>query len=420
MIEITKAIEIVKRETGVLVSESVDLNNAVGRVLAENIVADTDLPPFDRSQMDGFAVVAADTKNAPVTLTLLGESAAGKGWHHTIKHGEAVRIMTGAPVPVGADAVQKIELTRVGALLRSSEADVAGEALETVEILEPVKKGTAIVKKGAEIGKGSKVFSKGEVITENMIAAIASFGYAMVKVFKRPRVGILATGSEIVDVTKKPGRDQIRNSNSLMLKALAENCGAVVELYPIVGDSLKDLKAQISQAVGLDKSAIRNPQSEILIITGGVSVGKYDLTKQALTELGAEIFFERVRLKPGKPTVFARLNKTLIFGLPGNPVSAAVTFYLFVRLAILQMQGSTETQLRKGFAVLGNDVKAAKDRDTYLPSRLETNESGQLIAQSLKWLGSSDFIGFARADSLIFVPAGKSYKMGEVVEINYL
>ena len=420
MIEITKAIEIVKRETGVLVSESVDLNNAVGRVLAESIVADTDLPPFDRSQMDGFAVVAADTKNAPVTLTILGESAAGKGWHHTIKHGEAVRIMTGAPVPVGADAVQKVELTTGGALLRSSEADVAGEAIEAVNILEPVKKGTAIVKKGAEVEEGSKVFLKGEVVTENMIAAIASFGYAMVKVFKRPRVGILATGSEIVDVTKKPGRDQIRNSNSLMLKALAESCGAVVELYPIVGDSLKDLKAQISQAVGLDKSAIRNPQSEILIITGGVSVGKYDLTKLALAELGAEIFFERVRLKPGKPTVFARLNKTLIFGLPGNPVSAAVTFYLFVRLAILQMQGSTETQLRKGFAVLGNDVKAAKDRDTYLPSRLETNESGQLIAQSLKWLGSSDFIGFARADSLIFVPAGKSYKMGEVVEINYL
>ena len=402
MIDISKAIKIIQRETGVLGSESVDLSDAVGRVLVENIIADTDLPPFDRSQMDGFAVVAADTKNAPVILKIVGESAAGRGWHHAIKLGEAVRIMTGAPVPAGADAVQKVELTRETA---------SSTGVETIEILEPTDKGRFIVRQGSEIKKGKTIFKSAEAVTENMIASIASFGYARVNVAKQPRVAILATGSEIVDVASTLGRDQIRNSNSAMLKVLAEKCGTVAETFPITGDDLKSLKQQITKAI---------KHKDILIITGGVSVGKYDLTKLALSELGAEIFFEKVRLKPGKPTVFARLDNTLVFGLPGNPVSAAVTFHLFVRKAILQMQGVAKTDMAAGFAVLGNDAKAARDRDTYLPSRLETNKTGQLITQLLKWQGSSDFIGFANADSLIFVAAGKSYKMGDVVEIFYL
>ena len=156
------------------------------------------------------------------------------------------------------------------------------------------------------------------------------------------------------------------------------------------------------------------------MITGGVSVGKYDLTKAVLIELGAEIFFDKVRLKPGKPAVFARLGKTLVFGLPGNPVSAAVTFHLFVRKAILTMQGATQTDLRKGFAVLATEAKAASERDTYLPSRLETNKLSQLVANPLKWQGSSDFIGFARADSLVFVHRGKHLAKGAVAEIVFL
>ena len=171
MIEISKAISIIQRKTGKLGAESVELGNAVGLVLAEDIIADTDLPPFDRSQMDGYAVVAADTNNAPVTLKIAGESAAGRGWHHKMKGGQAVRIMTGAPVPARADAVQKVELTN--------------ENCTSVEILETVKIGTAIVKKGAEIKKGEIVLTKGEIVTENMIAALAAFSYAKVKVGKR-------------------------------------------------------------------------------------------------------------------------------------------------------------------------------------------------------------------------------------------
>ncbi len=398
MIDITKAIKIIGRETGLLGTENIALSAAVGRVLRANVVADSDLPPFDRSQMDGYAVVAVDTRNAPVTLQIIGESAAGRGWHKTLKRGQAVRIMTGAPVPKGADAVQKVELANE-------------TANGQVVIQEPTEKGRFIVRQGSEIKKGMTIFKAGEIVTENMIAALASFGYARMKVSKRPRVAILGTGSEIVEIAKKPGRDQIRNSNSVMLDCLARKIGAETTVFPISKDEISDLRSQISNAA---------KNADILVITGGVSVGKYDLTKTVLIELGAEVFFDKVRLKPGKPAVFARLGKTLVFGLPGNPVSAAVTFHLFVRKAILQMQTASQNDLRKGFAILATEVKAARERETYLPARSETNNLGQLTAHPLKWQGSSDFIGFARADSMIVVPRSKNLAKGEVAEIVFL
>lgn len=396
MISISAAKKLIEQNTVKLGVERVALGDVVGRILGEDISADTDLPPFDRSQMDGYAVVCADTASF-ARLKIVGESAAGRGWHKTLKAGQAVRIMTGAPVPAGADAVQKVELTR--------------ETEGSVEILEATKKEANIVRCGAEIRKGEMIFTAGEIITENMIAALASFGYAKVHVGKHPRIAILGTGSEIVDIAKKPGRDQIRNSNSAMLEVLCRRCGAETTIEPMVGDDIASLKRSI-------KAAAR--RSDLLVITGGVSVGKYDHTKTALAELGAEIFFEKVRLKPGKPAVFARLGKALIFGLPGNPVSAAVTFHLFVRKAMLLVQGATSTELRQGHAVLAVDAKAARERDTYVPSRLETNRLGQLVAIPLRWQGSSDFVGFARADSLVFVPKGVQLKKGEVTKIVFL
>jgi len=192
---------------------------------------------------------------------------------------------------------------------------------------------------------------------------------------------------------------------------MAEQCGAVAEIFPIAGDDLSNLKSQFSNSA---------KGKDILIITGGVSVGKYDLTKAALIELGAEIFFEKVQLKPGKPAVFARLGKTLVFGLPGNPESAAVTFQLFVRKAMMQMHGANSPSLKTGTAVLATDAKAARDRDTYLPSRVETDETGRLIAVTLRSQGSSDLIGFAQADSLIFVSKGQIIKGGETAQILFL
>lgn len=397
MITVSEATKIIEQHAGRLGTERIPLEDSIGRILAEDIVANTDLPPFERSQMDGYAVVAADTIKCPVDLKIVGESAAGRGWHKTMKRGEAVRIMTGAPLPKGADSVQKLE--------------VAEENDGIVRILEPTEKDRYIIRKGAELKSGNKVIEKGETITAQNVAVLAAFGYSKVKIAKRPRVAIFSTGTEVVDIAKKPGRDQIRNSNSVMLAALCRAVGAKAEIFPTIGDDISNLKSQISNAA---------KSSDILITTGGVSVGKYDLTKLALSELGAEIFFDKVALKPGKPTVFGKLKKTYIFGLPGNPVSAAVTFHLFVRRLIGQMLGEKNPCLIDGVAITGELAKGTKERETYLPAKLSTDKNGYLIAKPIRWLGSSDFVGFASADALIVIPKSEIIEKGGVGRIVFL
>src|SRR5436190_10413367 len=290
MIPVAEAIDIVLAQTSALPVDSVAISESIERILAEDIVADTDLPPFDRAQMDGYALRAADVATVPASLKIVGESAAGAGWHHEMKAGEAVRIMTGAPVPGGADAVQQVELTK--------ESDAR------VEILQSVEHGRSIVRRASEIRSGQTVLRAGEQVNSAMIATLASFGYARVKVARRPRVTVMATGSELVDVDQKPARDQIRDSNNYTIAAYAEMSNAIVERLPLAGDDTEELKCQIKQAAD---------RSDVLITSGGVSMGVYDFTKAALKELGSEIFFERVALRPGKPTVFGRLGNTLVF-----------------------------------------------------------------------------------------------------------
>jgi molybdenum cofactor synthesis domain-containing protein len=281
--------------------------------------------------------------------------------------------------------VQRVELT--------NEINDSPE----VEILKEVSLGRSIVKRGSEIKEGETVLRAGEQIGAAAMAVLASFGYAQIRVGQRPHVAVLATGTELVPVEQKPGRDQIRDSNNYSIGAYAELAGTVVERRPLAGDDTSLLKRQITDAA---------ERSDIVITSGGVSVGAYDFTKPVLKELGAEIFFERVALRPGKPTVFARLpNGVLFFGLPGNPVSVSVTFNLFVRTAILAMQGAKETALLQDWAVLEGKVKGAVERESYLPAQLSTTEEGLLTAEPLKWGGSSDFIGFVRATALIIVPA---------------
>ena len=327
MISVAEAIQIVKDETRVLPVDRIELAHALGRFLAEDIIADSDLPPFDRSQMDGYALRAEDVKTVPARLVIAGESAAGKGWHHELNAGEAVRIMTGAPVPVGADSVQQVELTH--------EINDG----RRVEVLETVQPGKSIVTRGSEIKEGETVLRAGERINSAMMAALASFGYAEVKVGARPRVAVLATGSELVPVTAQPERDQIRDSNNYSVAAYTQLAGAEVERLALATDDPQLLKSQIAEAA---------ERFDVVVTSGGVSMGVYDFTKTALQELGALLFFERVALRPGKPTVFARLaNGTSVFGLPGNPVSVSVTFNLFARTALLAMQGASEPALRR-------------------------------------------------------------------------
>ena len=373
-----------------------ELSQIVGRVLAENVYADMDMPPFDRSQMDGFAVKADEVKNAPTSLRIVGESIAGKGWSRTLSSGEAIRIMTGAPVPKGADSVQKVELTK--------------QHEDLITILQPAKRGQNIVRKAQEIKADDTIFLEGEIITDKMVATLASFGYSEIMVAKRPKVAILSTGSEIVDVSQKPSKDQIRNSNTWMLRAFAEKY-AETRVLPTAADDLEGLKTII-------RAAVEN--CDCLIISGGVSVGDYDFTKPALRQLGATIYFDKISLKPGKPTVFAKLNDTLIFALPGNPVSVAVTFFVFVRMALLEMQNTSQTELKKGFAKLTHDINGVKGRDSLLPISLSVNRKGRLKIETLRFAGSSNFIRFAKADALVFIPRDNSLKKGEVARISFL
>jgi molybdenum cofactor synthesis domain-containing protein len=398
MISVAEAIQVVRQRTPALSTERVALDDALGRVLAEDVVADTDLPPFDRAQMDGYAVRAQDVKEAPVRLRIAGESAAGKGWHHQLEEGQAVRIMTGAPVPAGADSVQQVEVTH-----ELKDGTV-------VELLESVETGKSIVPRGSEITAGEVVLRAGTTINAAMPAVLAAFVYAQVEVFRKPRVGVLATGSELVAVDQKPGQDQIRDSNNYSISAYAELAGAVVERLPLTGDETSLLKIQLAEAAN---------RCDLIVTSGGVSMGVYDVTKAALKELDAELFFERVALRPGKPTVFARLpNGTLVFGLPGNPVSVSVTFNLFARTALLAMQGAAEPALKRETAVLARTVKGTTDRENYLPAQLTTNDDGELVAFPLKWGGSSDFVAFALTTALMIVPANvKAIEAGSLVGV---
>jgi molybdopterin molybdotransferase len=399
MIPIAEALKIVEKQIKRLSTESARLDESVRRVLAEDIFADCSLPPFDRAQMDGFALRTEDVKNVPARLKVIGESVAGKGFDGKIKHGETVRIMTGARLPANADSVQKKELVN------------ETEDSQFVEIIESTKPGQHFVPKADEIKKGTQVFSKGETINPQMIAVLASFGYASVKVYRKPRISILATGSEIVSINETPQQDQIRDSNSASLKAFAAASGGIIKILPRIKDDLNSLKRAIEKAAR---------KSDLLILSGGVSVGDYDFTKPALRELGARIFFEKVALRPGKPTVFARLNDCYIFGLPGNPVSVAVTFFLFARKAIWQMQGAKDFDLQESFAVLTKPIKAANGRDSYIPAKLDFNHQGQVLAEPVKWGGSSDFVSFSKADCLIFVPQNEDLPAETVVKIVFL
>jgi molybdenum cofactor synthesis domain-containing protein len=401
MIPVEEAIRIVLEKAAPLPSERVPLEDALGRVLAEEVSADTDLPPFDRAQMDGYAVRSEDLLETPARLRVVGESAAGNGWRGTVAPGEAVRIMTGAPVPAGADSVQQVELTRETEDGRFVTVERATEA------------GQFYVARASEIASGERVLTSGEEITAARAAVLAAFGRARVQVRRRPRAAVLATGTELVQVEETPGEDQIRDSNTYSLAAYARLAGAEVERLPFAGDDPLLLRREIEEAAA---------RADVLVLSGGVSMGRYDFTKDALRALGAEVFFERVALRPGKPTVFARLRRgahdTLVFGLPGNPVSVSVTFNLFARTALRAMQGLNAPAPAEETALLARAAKGTNERTSYLPARLTTDGEGRQLAEVLKWGGSSDFVAFARADALVIIPAGlKMVDAGQAVRV---
>ena len=399
MLRIEDALSIILDHTPTLGEEEIPLSASTGRVLRRDAMSDLDLPPFDRSRMDGYALQASNTAGAnsdhPVRLREIGEAAAGYSFDGVVESRQAVRIMTGAPLPAGTDAVQKIEVI-----------NVTGDGW--IEVQEATKPGQFITPRGIEARAGDVMVKAGERITPAVAAVLASFGYARVMVSRRPRIALLSTGTELVEVEQKPGPSQIRNSNTYSLAGYAEAAGAEVLSSGIVRDDFDATRDAIAQ--GLAKA-------DVVMLSGGVSMGDYDLVKPALLELGAEIFVEKVAMHPGKPTVFAKVGEKVIFGLPGNPVSVAVSFHLFARPALLKMQGANELHLPRVQAHVTRQVKGAPPRRSHQPGRL-TIRQGRAEVEPLKWSGSSDLVAFMNADCLIVVPEDHaSVSEGDLVEV---
>jgi molybdopterin molybdotransferase len=394
MISVDDALRIVLAAIEPLGAEVVPLEQAHRRILAEDLRADIDLPPFDRARMDGYAVRAADVATAPVTLRVIGEIAAGAQFDEELNAGEAIKIFTGAPVPRGADAVQKVEVTTTDR--------------HSVTINEAVKSGQFITPRASEVAAGQLVAQRGREIGAAEMASLASFGYANVTVSQRPRVAVLSTGSELVEVAAQPTAAQIRNSNSYTLGAYAEQAGAIVDNLGTVVDTPEATREALLRAADAH---------DIVITSGGVSMGDYDLVKAALKDIGAEIYFDKISIRPGKPTVFARRDKTYFFGLPGNPVSTSVTFNVFARPAIRKHQSITAPLLPTIRAALVRPLKDSSNRRGYLPARLFIDE-GQAMIESLKWGGSSDLVAFMNANALLIVPEDThEIAAGELVEV---
>jgi molybdopterin molybdotransferase len=380
-------------------SETLALLACADRVLAEAVLADRDQPPFDRSTRDGFALRAADTA-AP--LEVVGQIRAGEQWQGgRLEQGTAVEIMTGAPIPPAYDAVVMIEHIQRD---EDSIRLIAGRTIGS---------GENIVPQGSEARAGQAVLSPGIVIEGAEIALAAACGRSDLQVFRRPRVAIVATGDELVALGTTPGPQQIRNSNSYGLAALVAGAGGEPVQLPIAPDRRAELEHTIRSA----------RDSELVLLSGGVSMGKYDLVEEVLEGLGAEFFFTGVKMQPGKPLVFGRLPATgefpsqFFFGLPGNPVSTQVTFHCFVEPMLRAMSGAAVQWPRFVQATLAEDVAGKVDLMRVLPARW-TADRVQPKVRLVGWQGSGDLAANARANCYAVLPPEKErFAAGDVITV---
>ena len=377
-----KVIEVVQTRRAEPSAEIIELGKALGRVLAEDVAADRDYPPFHRATRDGFAVRAKDVQHPPRSLRLIGESKAGTAFPGEVNPEQCVQIMTGAPVPPGADAVVMLEHTRVE----------KGEVM----IEKHVQTGQNIVAAGSEAKARQVVLTQGTRLGYAELAMAAQVGHANIFVNMRPRVAILSTGDEVVDLKKRPGPFQIRNSNSVSLAAQAALAGA----EPVPLGNAPDRKGELRTFIerGLDE--------DILVLSGGVSMGKYDLVEDVLRALGAEFFFDAVAIRPGRPAVFAVCREKFVFGLPGNPVSTMVTFELLVVPAIDILSGMAPRPLPTFKAKLAKAVEQKAVLTHFLPARV-TWPDGEPTVEELPWQGSGDIVALALANCFLVVPETK-------------
>src|SRR5262245_17912991 len=396
MLSVDEALARILAAIPVLGAETVPLHGALDRVLAEPVVATRDLPPWDNSAMDGSALRSADTAGAtparPARLGLLGEIPAGAVATRAVGAGEAYRILTGAPMPPGADAViPQEEVQREGGVL----------------VVPQVVPGRHFVRaRGEDIRAGDAVLAPGAVLGPAALGVLAALGRPLVRVHQRPRVAILSTGDELVDLDATPGPGQIPNSNTYTMAAQVRQAGGIPVNLGIARDSRDDLEAHVRWGLAAD----------MLVSSAGVSVGDRDFVREVMEKLGAELDFWKVSMRPGKPLTFGRLAGRPFFGLPGNPVSSMVTFEVFVRPALRRMAGDLRLFRRRASARMAEALDNPGPRQGYLRVHL-AEEGGQLVARPTGEQGSGILRSMLLADGLAVVAPDTHLRPGDAVEV---
>jgi len=402
MLTLDQALDAVRKQVRALPAVERPLLAAIGCVLDEDVRTDIDSPPFDKALVDGYAVRTSDLDGAPPRLGIGEVITAGQVPSRPLGLGEAAVVMTGAPIPMGCDAVVMHEKTRL----------LEGHVLIEELAVRPAQN---LLPRGTEMKAGSIVLARGSVLNPARLGVLASAGRAKVRVVPRPRVAIVPTGDELVEPGQVPGPGQIRSSNGIVLHASALQVGADAETWPIARDDQEVLRNALAEGLTWD----------VLMVTGGVSAGQRDLVPQVLESLGVRCMFHKVRLKPGKPLWFgvgpfrSDGGGTLVFGLPGNPVSVLVGFLLFVKPALCALAGKPEEGVLGLEARLSCSFRHRGDRPSYHPGKLTPSEPGSgdpPLVEPLSWAGSSDLCTVAQADGFAAFEAGdREYHPGEIV-----
>jgi molybdopterin molybdotransferase len=368
--------------------EMIPLDLAYGRVLAAELFADRDYPPTARSVRDGFALQAADT---PGTLFIIGEARAGEPFRGVLQSGEAVEIMTGGVLPDGADAVVMIEHVTVNG--------------DTVVVANQVDMSNAVNEQGCESRQGDVVLRSGARLGYPEIAMLATVGVTEVPVYSKPSVSIVATGDEIVDLLHTPAPHQTRNSNAHSLAAQVRCAGGEAEILPVAHDTVESTMTLVERGL----------QTDLLLLSGGVSAGKYDVVERVLARFGAEFFFDRVLIQPGQPVVFGQAMGKFFFGLPGNPASAMVCFEVFARAALELLSGQIDPALPLLESTLATEFRHRAGLTRFLPARLSPDGSR---VTPVSWSGSGDVAALARANAFLVADPNKpDYQAGDRIRV---
>lgn len=396
MLEYEEALTRILAAVPAPVSEPVSLKEAHGRVLAEPLISPIDLPAFDNSAMDGYAVRASDVasaaKESPARLRLVGKIPAGEPFHGNVERGTCIRLFTGSALPAGADSVVMQEDTRL--------APGAGEVL----VLDTVKRGENVRFQGEDVKRGSRLIQSGERVKSGQINLLGSVGVARVSVGRRPIVGILATGTELREPGQQLAPGQIYESNRVGLAALIGEAGAVTKTLPLVSDHPESVRQALETAFS---------ECDAVVTSGGVSVGEHDYVKTAFEHLGGQLEFWKVSIKPGRPFVFGKYRNKLLFGLPGNPVSASVTCLVLVRPALLKWQGAVELALASHLGVLAESLANPGTRRHFMRVRVATD--GKVFSAGTQ--ASHVLSSLAAANGLVDVPPDTVLAKGTNVQV---